>query len=100
MALTLRQQAELLAQVKRARRDLSEFIAGLDAIKASYDELGADVVTFLSGYLKPAEWQTIRSTARGWLDTLDTRIEAAQGDGIEALRPAPAVGGGDGGVTA
>ena len=86
MPLTFAQQSEIVDQVVHALRQLDAALSALEDIRATREELGADVETFLAPYFDRTEWQIANNALTTVRNRLRTRIGAARGSGLDELR--------------
>lgn len=89
MPLSRQQEQGLDDKVMHLARQFDGVLDALDDIKASHDELGADVAAFLAVYFTPTQWQTARNAVATLRNQLLGKIAAARGAALDALRPPP-----------
>lgn len=86
MPLTFAQQSEIVDQVVHALRQLDAALSALEDIRATREELGTDVETFLEPYFDRAEWQVANNALTTVRNRLRNRIAGARGSGLDELR--------------
>ena len=86
MSLTLRQQWETLQAVKLIGNELDNDVSALDQLAKLNDEYDGQVATFLANVITAEEWAAVRAQIVIWRDMLWGRVNAEQGDGLDALR--------------
>lgn len=87
MSLTRKQETQLLDQVEHVRRQLTATIVAMEEIRRSREELGPNVSAFLGTYFTKEQWLSAHTSLKNMLTQLTLKIEGAQGDDLDKLRP-------------